>query len=165
MYLTALDISTLSEKSLDLKLSLEKLTISLGMLSGLSLSYGNASNSESICRGLAQEEIYQNGQFTESIRPISSDSLYDLASLTKLFTLVATLQLIQRGKIHFEDFIGILDKRFTKLCDTSIFEVLSYQAVLRSPQRIDMQPDAAEAEKQIFLTSRHHDSLSGKLYS
>lgn len=165
MYLPALDISTLSEEALDLKLSLEKFTTGWGMLSGLSLSYGNASNSESIRMGLAQEEIYQNGRFTESRIPIRPDSLYDLASLTKLFTLVATLQLIQRRKIYFEDFIGILDKRFTKLRDTNIFDVLSYQAVLRSPQRIDMQPDAAAAEKQIFLTSRYHDSLSGKLYS
>ncbi|NLC33250.1 MAG: beta-lactamase family protein, partial [Clostridiales bacterium] len=99
------------------------------MLSGLSLSFGNAAQHESFAMGMAQEASRQKGEFSKDAKPITSSSLYDLASLTKLFTAVAVLQLNQRGKLRFDDLLGHIDKRFHALRDTTIFDVLSYQAV------------------------------------
>lgn len=165
MCLSVLDTLTLNNKPLDLQSSLQKLTADLGMLCGLSLSYGNVTASETLCEGFAQEALWQDGLFIKAEKPVTLHSLYDLASLTKLFTLVTVLQLIQKGKLHFEDIVGCLDKRFVKLGDTKLSDILSYQAVLRSPERIDSQPDAETAQRQIFLISRFLGPEPVKLYS
>lgn len=151
--------------SLTLEKRLCRLTEELRMLSGLSVSFGTAKESRTIRFGLAQEAVLREGRFVPEPRPITESSLFDLASLTKLFTAVCMLQLIERGKLGFDDSVGGLDPRFSCLKKISVYELLTYQVPLRSPERVDAQPDGDAAERQIFACAPAPGPEPEKLYS
>lgn len=144
---------------------LERLTEEWGMLSGASVSYGTAVRSRTCSAGFAQESLYKGGAFAAAKKPITENSLYDLASLTKVFTALCMLRLIERGKLSFDDGVGRLDPRFSCLREVTVYDTLTYQAVLRTPERVDRQPDAEEAERMIFACRRIGGPEPDKLYS
>ena len=78
---------------------------------------------------------------------------------------MCVLQLIERGKIRLEDGFGRLDPRFANLRDVSVYDVLTYQAVLRTRERVDVQADAGEAEALIFDCRRFDGPEPERLYS
>lgn len=145
--------------------SMEHLVHDLGMLCGLSVSYGTADKSHSEMVGLAREVRQCAGGYGDDPQPLQQSSLYDLASLTKLFTAVSLMQLIQAGQLRMADRIGWLDDRFAGLKDTTLLEAMSYQAVLRTPQRVDAQPGIVSALDQVFQTRRQVGPEPAKLYS
>ncbi len=124
------------------------------MLSGLTVVFGNQRERETVSCGSAREVVRGPAGFAAAPVPIRDATLYDLASLTKLFTAVAALQLILRGRLRMADRLGDIDRRFERLRDTTVYDALTYQAVLRSPERIDKQPTAGDARRQVFLVSR-----------
>lgn len=135
------------------------------MLTGLCVSYGNARDSATCRVGLAQEVALTDGAFVPCERPLTGHSLYDLASLTKLFTAICVLQLVERGQLRLDDNLGVRDDRFAALRQTSVYDVLTYQALLRSPERIDAQLTPEDALRQVFLTGRFEGPEPARLYS
>ena len=75
---------------------MDRLVHGLRMLSGLSLACGNAEESDSFHSGLAREAVRREGRIEPAPLPITPRSLYDLASLTKLFTAISVMQLVSR---------------------------------------------------------------------
>ena len=69
-----------------LKDSMQALCDGMRMLTGLTVAYGTAKESEFLLYGRAQEVTQEGGQFVSCERPLDAHSIYDLASLTKLFT-------------------------------------------------------------------------------
>ena len=134
--------------------SMAELVTKKGMLTGLAVCYGNARHCTGQSTGLAREVLWEGGGFREAPVAIDQHSLYDIASLTKLFTLAAALQLIQRGKMAFEDPLISLDPRFKELGGCTLLELMSYEAVLKTPQRVDAQTGVAAARRQVFLSYR-----------
>lgn len=130
--------------------SMRLLQEDMGMLSGLAACYGTANEAHQFTVGLAQEGLLADGQYLRAPRPLTDQSVYDLASLTKLYTLVGVLQLVERGVLRLEDKICDLDTRFVHLTDCSLADCLSYQAILRTPQRVDAQPDAQRAHEMLW---------------
>ena len=126
----------------------------LRMLTGLTVVYGNAEASDTVTVGRGQEVEAGEGGFREAPRPLTARSLYDLASLTKLFTLVSVMQLVDSGRLSLDDRVDERENRFPGLHGAKLHEVLSYQAVLRTPERVDSQPDRASALKQVFSIYR-----------
>lgn len=124
------------------------------MLSGLTVLYGNRREYRSFSTGLAQECVREGTGFLPSPLALTERTLYDLASLTKLFTAVAVLGLVSAGRLDLHEGIGVVDSRFAHLRRVPILDVLSYRAVLESPQRIDAQATAAEALAQVFSVRR-----------
>ncbi len=145
--------------------SLRTLTDGLHMLTGLTVACGNADHSLFCSHGNAREYDIIDGQPILSPIPLHENSLYDLASLTKVFTAVAVLQLVEDGSLGLQDILSYLDPRFHNLRDTTLLEALSYQAVMRSPQRIDAQPDAKSAKAQLFEIARYTGPEPAKIYS
>lgn len=143
-----------------------QLVTKLRMLTGLCVVYGNEREHGVQRLGLAQEVMQaEDGGFVACQRPLHERSLYDLASLTKLFTAVAVLQLVERGRLSLDDRMGDKDGRFPWLRDTSLYDLLTYQAVLRTPERVDAQPDRASALRQVFQIRRLDGPEPPKLYS
>ncbi|MDO5022730.1 MAG: serine hydrolase [Eubacteriales bacterium] len=136
----------------------------LKMLSSMAVAYGNADRFEmSFCGN--QQEILKNDQaFVESPIPLSKDSIFDIASLTKLFTCISILKLMESRLISMSDTVGAIDRRFKNLRHTSLFDVLTYRAYLKSPKRIDEAKSIEEAEAQVFSTYQSHEKPV-KLYS
>lgn len=146
-----------------LRQSIRDMVDEKGYLCGLTVCYGNQQDARIHSYGLAQEVLLGEG-FQPAPVPITSSTLYDIASLTKLFTLVSVLQLIQAGAIRFTDRIQKLDPRFRYLTDSTVEETLTYLACLKTPERVDSQPNAARARAMVFQTRRV--PLCGfKLYS
>ena len=134
--------------------SMQELTLHMGMLTGLTVAYGTKDGGSVHHAGLKREVKKTISGFVPSPEPISESTVYDLASLTKLFTLVSILQLMQQGLLDESDTIGRIDSRFIHLKDCTVLDCLSYKAFLKTPERVDKQADAQSAERMVFNISR-----------
>jgi CubicO group peptidase (beta-lactamase class C family) len=132
--------------------SISDLVERMRMLTGVTIAYGTKDDFRAACIGNIQEVALSDGAFIPYVRPIREDTLYDLASLTKLFTLISVMQLLARGRLSLSDSVGKIDPRFSHLNEARVRDVLCYEAVLKTPQRIDEQPDREAALKQVFAT-------------
>lgn len=134
------------------------------MLTGITAAYGTSRESESVSYGRAQEILLENGAFIPCVRPLNDESIYDLASLTKLFTSVMTMILVERGMLSLGERIGEIDARFIHLRDVTVFDTLCYRVCLKTPGRIDDAPDRAEGLRRLFEVSPA-PSPSVRIYS
>ena len=122
------------------------------MLTGMAVAYGTRDDYQTACVGSIQEVAWSEEAFVPCMRPIRDDTLYDLASLTKLFTLISVMQLVENKSISLTDPFGAIDSRFPYLRNVPVRDILCYEAVLKTPQRVDQQPDRASALEQVFQT-------------
>lgn len=117
---------------------------------GLVLKYGTPSYQEKIIVGSKEEVVLdKNNEFVSSIKPMEEDTIFDLASLTKLFTSVAILQLAGNEMLRIDDRIGKYLPEFNNLGNHTIFDLLTYEPY-RTDKRIDSARDKEEAEQILF---------------
>ena len=83
------------------------------------------------------------------------NTVFDLASLTKLFTLIAVMQLVERGKLRLTD--PLID-------GANIEQVLSYQVNIQSDGRVDAAPSREEALRRLF-NSKALPQTGNRFYS
>ncbi len=138
----------------DVHLGLRFFCDQVHMLSSLCVSFGNDHQSFQQTYGVSQEVELKEGRFVPCVRPLMPRSIYDLASLTKLFTAVLVLRLSERGQLDLQRPVCQLDSRFVHLKEVSLWEVLTFQAALRTPGRIDEAPDATSALQRLFQVER-----------
>jgi CubicO group peptidase (beta-lactamase class C family) len=136
----------------------------LKMLSSMAVAYGDAYSFEISFAGNQQEVNKNDKGFFNDIVPLSENSIFDIASLTKLFTCVSILKLMENRQLSMTDTIAYLDPRFSNLSNTSLFDVLSYRAHLKSQKRIDEAANFAEAQSLVFGIYESREGRS-KLYS
>lgn len=132
--------------------SMQTLTDELHMLSGLCVAYGTSTQSVRLQTGNAQEVALLNGKITPHVRMLGDNALFDLASLTKLFTCIALMQLVDQGKLRLDEKIGEIDSRFVSLRDVSVYDAACYLASLQTEQRIDSAPTREEGLCRVFAT-------------
>ena len=120
------------------------------MLTGLTVAYGTPEGSEYACHGRAQEALLEDGRFIPCERPLTENSVYDLASLSKLILGAMTMILTERGLLSLDECVGRIDPRFEHLKDTTVFDVLCYRACLQTPGRIDTASDRDEGLRRLF---------------
>ena len=120
------------------------------MLAGITVAYGTETQSESRQYGRAQEFTRTGEGFSPCVRALAPDTIYDLASLTKLFTAVTTLILVSQGRLRLDEYVGRIDARFANLQDVTVFDVLCFRANLQTPGRIDDAPDREEGLRRLF---------------
>lgn len=85
--------------------------------------------------------------------PLGEDTLFDLASLTKIFTGMAVLRLREEGLLDLSRPVTDYAPQFVRLGEVSVEQVLTFSVGLISPERIDAQPDRAAGLRQLFLTA------------
>lgn len=81
-------------------------------------------------------EIYNNGKSEEIVygaretkptyKECNSDTLYDIASLTKTYTAVLVYIAYEEGKLDIYDFISNIDDRFSNLNNIKVIDLLSH---------------------------------------
>ena len=81
------------------------------MLTGITVAYGSAQQSESLVYGRAQETALTQEGFVPCVRALQEDSIFDLASLTKLFTCVMAMILVEQGQLSLDETVGRIDRR------------------------------------------------------
>ena len=129
---------------------MRRLTDEKRIITGISVAYGNGGAAEFCHYGRLAECMLTERGMQPAERPVSADSLFDLASVTKLFTAISVLQLAERGKLRLTDTVGQFDKRFSGISDVRIGDLLAFQTAIATEQRIDAQPDAQHALQALF---------------
>ncbi|MDO4571746.1 MAG: serine hydrolase domain-containing protein [Clostridia bacterium] len=120
------------------------------IISGISLCYGDLRRAETRVRGNGREWRLENGVFEPAVEPLGPDSLFDLASVTKLFTCVALMQLMERKKLSPEDAVTRYEPRFKHLAGVSVGALMTFSAALSTEARVDAQPDRERALPVLF---------------
>ena len=83
---------------------------------------------------------------------VSADSVFDLASLTKLFTGLCALRLKEEGLLDPGRPVFSYDPRFTGLKDVTVEQLMGFTVELKTPGRIDACTEREEALERLFGT-------------
>ncbi|MEG1502251.1 MAG: serine hydrolase domain-containing protein [Synergistaceae bacterium] len=87
----------------------------------------------------------------DNSKTVNSDTIYDLASMTKLFTVLSLFQLKEKGLLIFSDTIGKYCSNFQKISHCSLKDLMEFRISMRTDGRIDENGlDANEAENRLF---------------
>lgn len=124
------------------------------IITGISLSFGDLARTECRMRGNGREVRLENGALLPAVEPLTEDSVYDLASVTKLFTCVSLMQLIERKKLSLSDEIPRWEPRFTHLKGVTVYELMAFQTALSTAERVDAQGTREEALAALFSAQR-----------
>lgn len=93
--------------------------------------------------------INDKGIWTPNHIATNQDTIFDLASVTKLFTAVAILQLVEDGTLKLSDPVAKHDDRFVNLGHLTIEDLLMY-AIIQTNERVDNANTVEEAENILF---------------
>lgn len=132
--------------------------------SGLVISYGTANYSEVLVCGNQQEvSLGANGELTEAPVPMTEDSIFDLASVTKIITCLTVMRLQEKGIVDITKPVRCYDSRFVNIANLTLEEVLSFIPVLKTVRRID-QLDQKAALDELFNVA-YSNELTMRPYS
>lgn len=109
------------------------------------LDYGTDRNRETILCGLRQEYIYKDGMYVYEPLPVEQDTIFDLASTSKLFTALATLKLEEKGLIDVFEPITKYAPEFKLLNDVTVFDLLKFRVPIVTDKRVDSAKNKEEA--------------------
>ncbi len=98
-----------------------------------------------VCEAGGRTETAMDGDVKEN-------SVFDLASLTKLFTGLCAMRLKEEGLLDPGRSVFYYDPRFTELKDTTAEQLMSFTAELKTPGRIDGCGSREEALNCLFGT-------------
>ena len=103
------------------------------ILSGLSVACGAGSRTETAMDG-----------------DVSARSVFDLASVTKLFTGLCVMTLKEEGLLDFSRPMFYYDPRFRGLKDLPFEKLMAFAVTVRTPVRLDTCTDREQAREALF---------------
>lgn len=139
---------------------LKKFILDDKMAPGAVIALGTKNHQEILYLG-NQQEVADNGK--EEIIPMAEDSIFDLSSVTKIFTCLMVLKLVELEKINLSDKIYNLDHRFINLKEVSVEDLLTFKITLKTKQRLEILDNLDAIEKEIFEIMPSEPE--GRLYS
>lgn len=107
------------------------------MTPGIVLTYGTKDYRETIIVGNQEEVKVVDGKLVPSIKEMQFNTIFDLASITKLYTSLSILKLVQRGIIKLDDEVVKYAPEFKNLKGVKIFDLLAFRVPLKTDVRID----------------------------
>ena len=120
-----------------------------------------------LCESLAFAGGTADAIISEQCHNSDADTVFDLASTTKLFTSLALSLLKESGQIKDQDPLGKFCPQFTdsSVKNLTIFDLATFQANLQTPGRID-DPEISteEAEDRLFRISQKERNESFLLH-
>lgn len=100
--------------------------------------------------------LYKDGQFTEMEEPIQmkADTIFDVASISKLFTTTAVMMLYEQGEFELDDPVAkhIPEFAVNGKSDVTIRQLLTHTSGFTSGIPIHLQPGDREDRIQMVLT-------------
>lgn len=123
------------------------------ILSCLSVTCGTADSEHHALRGVADR----------AGTPIHEGSIYDLASLTKLFTGLMVMRLREEGLLDLSRPVTAYAPQFAHLDEVTVDQVLGFEVALITPQRVDTQPDREAGLRQLWAIEPR--PVTGRAYS
>ena len=96
---------------------------------------------------------------------VRESSIFDLASVTKLFTGLCAMKLKEEGLLDPGRPVFSYDPRFCRLKDTTVRELLTFAVTVRTPVRLDACGNRESAEEALFAsTAAPHEDVR-RIYS
>ncbi len=121
------------------------------MIPGMVFSYGTNNYKETVIVGNRQEvSLDDNGNLIPNVEEMTEDTIFDLASITKIFTSISILKLVQNKQIKLDDKITKYVPEFKNLKDVTIFDLITFSVPLKTNSRVDKANSKEEAEKILF---------------
>ena len=81
---------------------------------------------------------------------MTENTLFDIASMTKMYTQVILYNLMKEGYFNLDDKIYDLDHRFVNLKDVTVRELMSFTIDLTTPGNMTFMKDIDEAREALF---------------
>lgn len=136
-----------------------------GMAPGLVLTYGTMNYKETIVIGNMQEVKVDNNKIIKDIEEMNEDTIFDLASITKLFTTLSILKLVEKGLIKLEDEVVKYCPQFKNIKSVKIYDLISFNIPVKTSKRIDEASSFEEAEKLLFDVSIDEENKDFRPYT
>ena len=130
------------------------------MAPGAVITYGTKNFQERITIGNKQEVLMKNGILVPKKESMTEDTIFDLASVTKLFTAISILKLVQDGELNINDDVTKYVPEFKNLKGLTIIDLLTFEPLI-TPRKIDSTEDKEEAENILFMASRDNNLSKG----
>ncbi len=112
---------------------------------GIILDFGTFKNRDTILCGNRQEVVLKDNKFINEELPIEQDTIFDLASTSKIFTTIAILSLEENNLIDVFAPITKYAPEFENLKETTIYDLLKFRVNVKTPIRIDNASSEKEA--------------------
>lgn len=136
------------------------------MVPGMVFSYGTKNYKETIVIGNRQEiSLDENGNFIPAIEKMTEDTIFDLASITKIFTSISILKLVSNNTICLNDEVIKYSPQFKNLKGVTIYDLMTFGIPLKTNGRVDRASSKEEAEKILFDIEVDQESLNRKPYT
>ena len=82
------------------------------------------------------------------------DSVFDLASVTKLFTGLCMMKLKEEGLLDFSRPVSVFEPRFSRLGEVKAEELMGFAVTVKTPVRLDACGSREEALAALFAAER-----------
>lgn len=125
-----------------------KKIISEGWTDGVAVLYGNTEDKYAIF----------HGNIAGSTTDIGPHTIYDIASLTKLFLLIGILKLSDDSQIDINAPISEYSNRFPYISDTKIYELMNFSLCLQTSSRLD----SSESRDEALITLQNIRTADGQ---
>ncbi len=124
------------------------------IMPGLSVACGTTDKALTALGGLADEDTGA---------PLTADSIFDLASLTKLFTGLLVMRLREEGLLDLSKPVTAYAPPFVHLNNVTVDQVLGFEVALTTTARVDTQT-TPEAGRNLLFDIRPGE-VTGRAYS
>lgn len=115
------------------------------------------------CGDAGRFVCHRGGTLDESGTPLTDRSLFDLASLTKLFTGLTVMRLHEEGRLDLAKPVTAYAPQFVNLTGTTVSQVLGFEVALTTDERVDTQKSPEAARAQLFAI--RPGEVTGRAYS
>lgn len=93
---------------------------------------------------------YFGGSMDAFERKMKEDAMFDIASMSKMYTQVILFNLIKEGAISLEDKVFNLDFRFINLKDVTIRELSEFSVDFQTPGNITLMSNIEDAKEALY---------------
>ena len=155
--------NTLFKKS-NVEMSLRNFYLKRMMAPGAVISYGTKNYQEIITIGNKSEVDLKNNIFVDNQISMKEETIFDLASITKLFTSLCILILIQNNKIKFEDKLEKYAPQFENIKDVTILDLLTFEP-LETIESIKNTTNKKDAENILFTVKKKELKKGERIYN
>lgn len=132
---------------------------------GVILDFGTYKTRDTVLCGKSQEYVMENGIMVPSPKPIEQDTIFDLASTSKLFTAISILKLNEEGLIDVFEPITKYVPEFKNLEDVTIYDLLKFRVMIVTDTRVDGARSKEEAEQILFSVHKKDDQNFTNAYT
>ena len=133
---------------------------------GLLLDFGTFKTRETILCGKSQEFVHdENNQLIFAPKNMEQDTIFDLASTSKIFTCISVLKLAEWGFIDLFTPVKNYVPAFTNLDDVTVYDLLKFRVMIVTDYRIDSAKTPEEAQQILYTAHKKENQNFTNAYT